>query len=367
MSQYIFIIIWLAIAAGAVAYLRPYREESVYGLTIKKYHLIAALVIILPLILFAGFRPSGVFDTGQYARSYQGYPSTFREAFLSWNDWPKDKAFYVFASLIHAAFGDDTRIYFTIIAAIQGLLLARLFRNYSTDYLFSVFVFVATTDYLSWMHNGIRQFMAVTIILAGTSLFLEKKYLWSILVILFASLFHASALLMIPIIFVTMGKPWNVRTIILLAVTIVAVIFIDRFTGILEYLLEDTQYKNVVDDWVSWEDNGTNPLRVLVYSVPMIISVIGFKYVRSEDSLLINIAVNMSIVASALYIVSMFTSGIFVGRLPIYASIYSNCILLPWEIDKIFDEESAKVIKLIAVAGYLIFYYYQCHVIWGLF
>ena len=99
----------------------------------------------------------------------------------------------------------------------------------------------------------------------------------------------------------------------------------------------------------------------------MILSLVGLRFVRAEQSPLINIAVNCSIVTTALYIVSMFTSGILVGRLPIYTSIYSNCILLPWEIDNIFDEGSSRVVKVIAVIAYLAFYYYQCHVAWGIF
>ena len=104
------------------------------------------------------------------------------------------------------------------------------------------------------------------------------------------------------------------------------------FTETLDVMLADTQYKNVVSDWTSWQDDGTNPLRVLVYSVPTILSLFCRKKIIKEGGRVIQVACNMSIMSSALYLISMVTSGIFMGRLPIYCSLYANGILLPWDV-----------------------------------
>ena len=367
MSQYVLIIIWLGLCFIFTEIFKPYTEDTVYGIKIKKYNIIMAIVIMVPLVLWAAYRPSSFFDTTPYIRIYYSLPTTFSGAIHSWGSFSKDQAFYVLSGIIHAAAGDNRTVYFLIIAAFQAVFLGITLRKYSVEYLFSIFIFVATADYLSWMHNGIRQFFAVAITLLALPYIVEKKYLRAILITLLASLFHASALLMIPVIFVVQGKAWNFKTLVLLLAVIIAYFFLDRFTGWLDFLLEDTQYANVVDDWISSQDDGTNPFRVLVYSIPMILSIIGLRYVRAENSPLINIAVNCSIITTALYFVSMFTSGIYVGRLPIYTSIYSNCILLPWEIDNIFDKGSARVVKIIAVIAYLAFYYYQCHITWRIF
>ena len=97
--------------------------------------------------------------------------------------------------------------------------------------------------------------------------------------------------------------------------------FANQFTNILDTMLSETQYENMVSDWQSWQDDGTNFLRVLVYCVPTIISLIGLKSIRQEDDPLINLCTNMSIVSAGLYVISMFTSGVFIGRLPIYFSL----------------------------------------------
>ena len=113
------------------------------------------------------------------------------------------------------------------------------------------------------------------------------------------------------------------------------------------------------------EDDGTNILRVLVYSIPMILSLIGRKWLEAEDNSIINLCTNMAIITSGLYVVSAVTSGIFIGRLPIYTSLYGY-ILLPYVIDKMFTKESALMVKLIMMGAYLVFYYYQIHIGWAL-
>ena len=184
------------------------------------------------------------------------------------------------------------------------------------------------------------------------------------LIILIASLMHQSALLVIPFIFIAQGKAWNKKTLLFMVAVIAIVAGIGQFTNVLDSMLAETQYKNVVSDWQSWNDNGTNALRVLVYAVPSVLSLIGLRFIRNEDDKVINLCTNMSIVSVGFYIVSMFTSGIFIGRLPIYFSLYSY-ILLPWEIDHMFTKRSARLIYVVMVVGYLGFYLYSVNNLLG--
>ncbi len=160
---------------------------------------------------------------------------------------------------------------------------------------------------------------------------------------------------MIPVLFIIQGKAWNKKTLLFLTITLVAVLFIDGFTDILEDLMEDTQYKNAVSDWKYYQDDGTNILRVLVYSVPALISLLEIKKIRSLDDPLINFCTNASIVTMGIYIISIFTSGIYIGRLPIYTSLYSY-ILLPWEMNNLFrDRLFRNILVGISVTCYLLF------------
>lgn len=318
-----------------------------------------AIMVFIPLIIIATNRQRGIGDTGQYINAYKTMPSGFSAIPKYYSGLKKDKAFYVLASIIKCMFGSDHKICFLIIAIVQAYGLIRLYRKYSPDYNMAILLFVLSTDYISWMNNGTRQFVAVSICLLAIDFILEKKYIPAIIVVLIASRFHQSALLVIPIIFIVQGEPWNWKTLIFILLAILAITFVDRFTNLLDEALEETQYENVVTDWQSWNDDGTNPLRVLVYSIPAFLSLVGLKYIRKENNTVINLATNMSIVASGLYLVSMVTSGIFVGRLPIYVSLYSQGILLPWEVDHIFNKKSSAIIKSSMIAFYVVFYIYQ--------
>ena len=111
-------------------------------------------------------------------------------------------------------------------------------------------------------------------------------------------------------------------------------------------------------------DDGTNILRVLVYAVPVLLSLVGKRQIDRYDSPIINLCVNMSILSLGIYILSMFTSGIYIGRIPVFFSLY-NYILLPWEIEALFDRRSANLIRILMICFYMAFCYYQMTISWG--
>lgn len=357
MTAYHGIVIWIMAFSVFSAFTEMKREETVCGRKEYRYKVMWAVIAILPLLYMTATR-GYVGDTGGYMRGFGDMPNSI-SGFPEFMDTiKKDRGFYAFSALIHIFITKDTRVYFAILGAIQLFCLVKVYRKYSSDYVLSIFLFLVSTDYISWMFNGIRQFLAVTITFLCCPLLLKKKYVPAVILILLASQIHGTALLMLPIIFIVQGDAWNKKTLLLIAVIILAVTYVDSFTNILDTMLQDTQYQNVVSDWESWQDDGTNVLRVAVYSVPAVLSLIGLKYIRHENNPLINLCTNMSIVSMGIYLVSMVTSGIFVGRLPIYCSLYGY-ILLPWEMEHMFNEESAKVMKIMMILGYIAFYLYS--------
>lgn len=366
LTNYWWLLIWVFVGGGVLTVFMPKRQELVLGKKEERWRPLSAFVLILPYIIWAGLRPNSFGDTGVYQQTFRTCVSSFGEIGTYLSGVTKDKGFYFLMALEKCIFGDSDKLYFLLLAAFQLLIIMWMCRTYSEDYWFSIFLFIASTDYLSWTYNGIRQFTAVVIVYAATPFIVKKKYIPSILLVLLASTMHQSALLMLPVIFIIQGKAWNKKTMLCILASLIALLFVDQFTNIMDLMLSETQYQNVVSDYQSWNDDGTNPLRVLVYSIPMILSLIGLKFIREEDNQLINITTGASAISCGIYIISMVTSGIFLGRLPIYMSVWSQCILLPWEINHMFTEESARFIKIIAVLCYCVFFYYQMHFTWGI-
>lgn len=144
----------------------------------------------------------------------------------------------------------------------------------------------------------------------------------------------------------------------------IAILFVDQFITILDDMLAETQYSDLVTNDIWSSDDGTSILRILVYSVPAIFSIIGKKYVDEADDPVINICVNASACTMILYALAGVSSGIYIGRLPIYTTLMGY-ISLPWLIDHMFTRESSRLIKFIMVGAYLVFFYYQMHFSWG--
>lgn len=363
-GKYIFTLIWPAVVAllynmtGAKKV--PVR---VLGKNEPRVGWGWVLLLAIPLIIIAAQR--GYFaDTSAYIMSFRNMPESVSEISAYMQTVQKDELFSFVSLIIKVFITKNYEVYLGILAAFQMFVLAKIYRKYSTDFFLSMFLFVASTDYISWMFNGLRQFTAVCIILLGFYFILNKKYLFAIIIILFASFFHGSALLVIPFVFIVQGKAWNKKTLLFLFGVIIAVAFVDQFTDILDTALTDTQYKNVVSDWTLGQDDGTNFLRVLVYSVPALLSLYGKKKIDNANDPLINICTNMSITSAGIYVVSMFTSGIYIGRLPIYFSLYSY-ILLPWEISRIFSKNLSNLITFFLYLCYIGFFCYSVFITWG--
>lgn len=366
MSQYLLIIVWIGIVYTISQTVNVYQKEYVLGQPRIRYNIGFVFLAILPLIWWAATRSRWYFDTNAYATAFEAMPDTISGIGSYMQSVTKDKGFNIFSIIIKILVGNHVEVYFFIIAALQLVIVALVFRKYSSNFVMSLFLFIVTTDYISWMQNGIRQFTAVVLIFAGTELLLTRRYIPLLFVILLASTMHGSALLMIPIVFIVQGKPWNAKMFLAVFVFIIAILYVENFTTVLDTFLSDTQYTNVISDWQSWGDDGTNPIRVLVYSIPTILSIVGLRYIKEVNNPVINIACNMGIASTMLYCLSAVTSGIFIGRLPIYCSLYATGILLPWELNHMFAEKTANLIKICMVVGFLGFYYYQISFVWGL-
>lgn len=364
-SEYVLILLWIGAMDLIQRFVKTDHLEWTDGRMEIRCNWLFAFLTFFPVLLMAA-RRGNIGDSFVYTNTFLQMPETL-SGFLEYlNPSGKDWAFFALTAFIKAAVSGDHRVYFLIIAAVQGLILVGIYRKYSISYVTSVFLFIASSDYISWMFNGIRQFTAVTIIFAGTGWMIERKHIRVILLIFVASQFHASALLMIPIYLIAQGRAWNGRTILFIMLAVLAVLFADRFTDIIEYLLTDTQYGNVVMDYRGFNDNGTSPLRALIYSVPAVFAFMGRKAIERTNNPLINLCTNMSLITAGLYLISVFTSGIFIGRLPIYTSLYGY-MLLPWEINYLYRDRSRFMVYLLMILFYIALYYYQMHISWGLF
>ncbi len=350
-------LLWVCVGGLLVSKLSTRRHIEVLGNKRERWSIFAVLIMIVPMIYWCSVRSLYFGDTGAYQSYFNGAPTRLSQVVSYAQRQKKDQFFFGFTAVVKCLLTDDYQVYFGVIAAIQLLCVGLIYRKYSRSFWLSLFLFVASTDYIQWMFNGSRQFLAAAFSFTALPFIVKKKYVPAILIVLISSLMHKTALLLLPVIFIVQGKAWNKRTLLLMLGALLAVVFVGEFTNILDSALQDTQYENVVSDWTGSNDDGTNVIRVLVYAVPTIIALLYKHKIAGSDNPLVNVCVNMSIVSTAVYVVSMFTSGIFMGRLPIYMSLY-NYILLPWELRHCFPKNTRLFMTVAACVAYFLFFCY---------
>lgn len=360
MNIYVFIPIWIGIMAVVAASNRNLsKKRIVSGAEINQTNVIFAIITFLPIFLTASMGDVLV-DVHAYIAGFKDISPSFAD--IDWSS--KGPGFTFIEVIIKNIFGDNVTAFRLVIALIQSLPIILIYRYYSSNYLMSMFMFVSMAFYISWMMNGLRQFVAAAIIFSATPLLVKKKYVPLIIVILLASTIHNTALIMLPVVFIVQGQAWNRRTVFFIIAAIIAMYVFGNNTSLFDSAMESAGLDYSITEAHESGDTGTSFLRVLVNMVPMIIALV-FRKKIDEDNKVINICVNMSVITSGLYLISMVTSGILIGRLPLYTSLY-NLILLPYLVKNVFNEHDSKIVTVVMVILYIFYYWYQMHIANGL-
>lgn len=105
----------------------------------------------------------------------------------------KDPVFYLSSKLVSLT-GADYRIWLSVISGVFIYSVSRIIKIYSS-YPFISVVALISLGYFSFSMTGLRQTIAISIILFSYSFIRERKLLQFIICVILASLFHSSALI----------------------------------------------------------------------------------------------------------------------------------------------------------------------------
>ena len=365
MTVYWFMMAWviffgiLAQVSAKKVCVGEYLGEEVYE---ARVHLFMAVVTFAVIVFFAGAR-SYVADTTDYIKMFNDYPLFQNAHDVIFAEGVREPGFRLFSILIKTYISDNYTVWLSIIAVISGVCVMIPLYKYSCNFGVSAFLFMGSCQF-TWMFNGMRQFLVATIIFSCTGLILKNKTLLYILIVCVLSTIHQSALLLIPMYFIVRGEPWNKRTMLFIGCIVLAVLFASKFTNLLTDVVEQTDYAGSVNEFKDTDD-GTNIIRIVVESIPVILAFLYRDKIKDKLTPIIKLSINMSLVASGLYVISKIArSGILLGRLPIYFSMY-NLILLPWLLRNIFEKREKDLVYYIMIICYFGFFYYQMYIAWG--
>jgi len=360
MKIYWFMLAWV-IMFGMMSQMRAKYVcvgEEIYE---ARTNLFMALVTFSVIIFFAGMR-SYVADTTAYIKMFNDYPLFSEAGDVILDSSAREPGFRLFSILIKTYISDNYSVWLWIIAIISGISVMVPLYKYSCNFGASAFLFIASCQF-TWMFNGMRQYLVASVIFVCTGLILRNKTVLYIVIVCILSTIHVSALILIPMYFIAKGEPWNKRTILFIGAIILAVVFADKFTNLLTDVVETTDYATSVKEFKD-ADDGTSVIRILVESVPVFIAFTYRDKIKDRLTPVIKLSINMSLIASGLYVISkVVRSGVLLGRLPIYFSLY-NLILLPWLIKNIFENREKDLIYFVMIVCYIVFFYYQMCISW---
>lgn len=337
----LFLLLWIGVMAYA-GKTAAKQKVTVLGQEEEHYGWPFAIIVFFPIFRLAVYGdPRG--DVGTYISNFYLTEMSVSQVFENWDNISKGPGFVLIEMLTKEFVGGMSTDFRFVVGLLHAIPLIFIYRKYSVDYVFSVFLFIASMTYEGWMMNGIRQFIAATLIFAATPLLLKKRYIPLALVILMAYTVHSSALVMFPVFVAAIFKPWKKITILALIV----------FVAALTVYVSGQDYMS--DEYASFDD-GANPIRVVIALIPTFFAFIGRKKIAEKNNYLINICVNMSIISAMMYGVAIFTSGVTVGRLPGYTGIY-NFILIPYLCSEVFDEKKSERLRLFFILFYIAYFF----------
>ncbi len=226
---------------------------------------------------------------------------------------------------------------FFVVAAAISILFVLALRDYSKNFWFSCFLFVATGEYTSTF-NGIRQALATAIVFFATRYLINRQMWRYFLFVGIASLFHSSALVMIPIYFIVNVRAWSPAMWGVGALTVILLLGYNTVMPLFFTVLSQTRY----GAYQTGPQDGVNGLRILVVFAPVALAFLLQKQIRAAGKST-DVIVNLCFLN--LLVMLLASKQIYIARLSSYFEIY-ELLLLPY----IFDTARSRYFRVLGTA-----------------
>lgn len=304
------------------------------------------IIMIIMLSFFCGLR-THYNDTYIYRKIYENAP-TLSKLFSEGIDIFQYPAFYGLQSFFRHHISENANVFFLFNAffSISSILL--FLRKHSVDFVFSTILFFSLGLYISHFAS-MKQCLAIAILTFAVEALIKKKN-WLFLSLVFvAMLFHTYAILAIVLLAFT-NKPWTFITYIAIAIIALFLLtFESTITGLLSYA--DDLGKTYTAEGVL-EDQGINPFRLVIFSVPTLISFLLQEFVQDEYDRKNSIFMNMCILTCLIMCLGIGSSANLFARTSFYFEV-GIIIAFPWFLHQVFDVSTERFVTTLASIGYI--------------
>lgn len=308
-------------------------------------------IMAIALILFAGLR-TNYNDTGTYVNAYNGIPADVElTSGIKWTELGGNPGFFFTMRLMKrlGLSGQSFIMVFSIF--IVGTYLWFL-RKYSCNIFLTILLFVTFAGY-TFTLAAIKQCTAMALCLIATDRAIRKKYPSFLVYVILASMFHLYALMYLVVPFLSF-RPWSKYTVIM--ITIFALVGIGM-QSLLGTVLKVTDMLGEEYNAASFMGEGVNPFRLLVVSVPAILSLVAQKQIARSEERDKYIILNLTMLNAEIMFVALFGTANYFARLANYFLPF-QAISIPWLL-KHFELVSKRFLLITASVCYLLFCVYE--------
>ena len=318
------------------------------------------LLTFSTMIFFASMR-SKVSDTAAYTILYERIPDSLSQLKEYAASQTKDKTFWVLSMIFKCVVSNNYHVWFFVITFICCTLISCTFARYSESPFLSAFMFMLSCNF-TWLFNGMRQFLAASIIFYALRYIEEENFSKYLALCLVACAIHLSSVSCIPVYFIVKGKAGNKKVILSMLGAVLVLLCLSYLLPAADSALTGTDYDGIIAQFET--DDGVNIIRTVIAIVPAVIFFVFKDKYKHDIPQYVNIAVNMSILTALINLIGKFTSGIYIGRMSIYFEM-SGLYLYPWLFNAFFTFNRRKIIQVLYVSFYFLYYYYQMVITWA--
>lgn len=310
-------------------------------LVTKHSKLIAFMIAFVPVFLVSAVR----FDVG---RDYMDtYVYTFNKVLLDANDIRMDLGF-LYLNKIIAFFGANYQWIFVISSFIINFFICKVIFEKSNNKFLSLFIYICGTLFFFSL-NGIRQTMALALFYYSLK-YIEKQNIKKYFFInIVGALFHASAILFLPLYFI-LSKKLSVKLKLFLILIMIFILPIS--INIIHNLLLTTKYSMYITT------GAYNPLDAInVSTIINILLFVVYEYIYQTKKIQdkqFNIYNNIHFLG---IIISLFITQISLAMRVFMYFRYIEFLSVPYLLSKMTtSKKNYKILMIIICALYFVYF-----------
>ncbi|MDD9266514.1 EpsG family protein [Paenibacillus sp. GCM10023248] len=300
------------------------------------------VIVMATFALVAGLR-NNIGDTYFYMYTYRITDFTWVQIMSE-----KDIGFGILQKILKS-YTENPQLLIFLTALVTNVLIVYVLYKYSRLFEVSIYIYITSGLYIVSM-NGVRQFLASAIVFAATKFLFEGNWKKYFLIVAFASLFHGSALILIPVYFIVRRKAWTSSTFVLLALAVVLIMGYSVLSDAIFSAIADTHYS----EYQNFQEGGASIIRVIIGAIPLILAYLGRNKLR-EIFPYGDYVVNMSLLNFV--VMAIATQNWIFARFTIYFGLY-NVLLMSWVIS-LFVRREQKFMYYAILGFYLIYFYFE--------